>query len=296
MDLENSTQNSSNIADEPPGDGHTRPIRSNRNKLPSHLNDFVICEEEDLCHFKHFKNLDINHVRLNSVKIFDINDNEKNHHRDHRLTVAALRFVHNIHAVPKNEKDARSRDDWPEWEKAENIEIMELEKHGVGELVDRAELPENTKVLTSRKVYSLKYDKDGKPIYKVRIVARGCQQSYGIDYLDTYAPMSRSTSIRCLAQIAAQYNFVCHQIDVKTAYLNADIDCELYMEQPVTPERDNSKVWRLKKSIYGLKQSAKLWNDTLNSFFVDLGFIRNRADPCLYKRTNKNGTSSYLCG
>ena len=48
MDLENSTQNSSNIADEPPGDGHTRPIRSNRNKLPSHLNDFVFCEEEDL--------------------------------------------------------------------------------------------------------------------------------------------------------------------------------------------------------------------------------------------------------
>ena len=191
LDKDNSLDNPSNMADEPPGDGYARPIRSNRNKLPSHLNDFVICEEEDLCHFKHFKNLDINHVRLNSVKIFDINDNEKNHHRDHRLTVAALRFVHNIHAVPKNEKDARSRDDWPEWEKAENIEIMELEKHGVGELVDRAELPNNTKVLTSRKVYSLKYDKDGNPIYKVRIVARGCQQSYGIDYLDTYAPMSR---------------------------------------------------------------------------------------------------------
>ena len=150
-------------------------------------------------------------------------------------------------------------------------------------------MPEGAKVLTYRKVYSLKHDKDGNPIYKVRIVARGCQQSYGLDYLDTYAPMSRMTSIRCLAQLAAQYNFVCHQIDVKTAYLNADIDCELYMERPDTPERDTSKVWRLKKSIYGLKQSAKLWNDTLNEFFMKLGFVRNRADPCLYKRTNSKG-------
>ena len=61
------------------------------------------------------------------------------------------------------------------------------------------------------------------------------------------------------------------------------------MELPETPERDNSKVWHLKKSIYGLKQSAKLWNDNLHKFFTELGFVRNRADPCLYKRHNKKG-------
>ena len=80
LNMDNSHDNHSSTADVSPSGDHTRPIRSNRNKLPPHLNDFVCWEDEDLCQFKfkNFRNLDINHVRLNSVRIYDVNTNDKN--------------------------------------------------------------------------------------------------------------------------------------------------------------------------------------------------------------------------
>ena len=101
--------------------------------------------------------------------------------------------------------------------------------------------------------------------------------------------MSHMKSIRCLMKMAAQYNFIGHQIDVTTAYLKAPIEYEIYMEQPEGPDRDPSMVWKLNKAIYGLKQCAKLWNDTLHAFLVPLGFKRNRADLCLHKCQDKRG-------
>ena len=97
------------------------------------------------------------------------------------------------------------------------------------------------------------------------------------------------TSIRGLMQLTAQYNFIGHQIDVTSAYLNAKIDHEIYMEQPDCLDKDPSKVWRLKKSIYGLKQSARLWNDTIHTFLTKLGYKRNCADMCLYRRCDGRG-------
>ena len=268
-----------------------RPLRSTRNNLPPHFNDYITFEDEEICfvNFENFGNLDINHVRLNTVRVNQNNEHESQFSRDHRFTVAALGYVHNIHTVPNSLKEAMASPEWPQWREAILREIGELEEHKVGVLIDRTDIPVGTKVITGRYVFSKKYLENGEPVYKARYCARGCQQSWGLDYLDTYAPMSRMASIRVLMQLAAQYNLICHQIDVKTAYLNSEIDCELYMEQPETSERDNTKVWRLNKSIYGLKQSAKLWNETLNDFFEEIGFVRNRADLCLYKRHDERG-------
>ena len=227
---------------------------------------------------------------MNKSKIFDINSHQREYNRDHRLTVASLQYVYNIYHAPGSLRQAKQREDWPEWKVKIDEEVQKLKENNVGTLVDRAwVLAKGAKILSGRYVFSWKDLPDGTRVYKVRYVGRGCHQNYGEDYLDTYAPMSRTTSIRCLAQLAAQYNFVCHQVDVKTAYLNAPIDCEIYMEQPETEDRDNSKVWRLNKSIYGLKQSAKLWNETLNKFFLKIGFKRNRADPCVYRRNDHRG-------
>ena len=93
--------------------------------------------------------------------------------------------------------------------------------------------------------------------YKVILVIKGYKQKEGLDYFDTYSPVTRISSIQMLIAIAAIHNLKIHQMDVKTAFLNGDLDKEIYMEQPegfIIPGQEK-KVCRLVKSLYGLKQA-----------------------------------------
>ena len=95
--------------------------------------------------------------------------------------------------------------------------------------------------------------------YKARLVVKGFRQKEGLDYFDTYSPVTRITSIRLLIALAAVYDLQIHQMDVKTAFLNGELEEEIYMEQPegfIVPGQEN-KVCRLVKSLYGLKQAPK---------------------------------------
>ena len=105
-----------------------------------------------------------------------------------------------------------------------------------------------------------KYHTDGTlNTFKARLVAKGYRQKEGIDYFDTYAPVSRITSIRILFDLASIHDLYVHQMEVKTAFLNGDLNEEVYMEQPegfVLPGNEH-KVCKLVKSLYGLKQAPK---------------------------------------
>ena len=95
--------------------------------------------------------------------------------------------------------------------------------------------------------------------YKARLVIKGYRQREGLDYFDTYSPMTRINSIRMILAIVAVRNLEVHQMDVKTAFLNGDLEKEIYMEQPegfIVP-RQEKKVCKLVKSLYGLKQVPK---------------------------------------
>ena len=81
-------------------------------------------------------------------------------------------------------------------------------------------------------VYSIKSDPGGNTMHKARFVAKGYSQVLGSDYFDTFSPTAKITTIRMMMQISAENNLLVHQLDVKTAYLNAPIDCEIYMQQP----------------------------------------------------------------
>ena len=91
-------------------------------------------------------------------------------------------------------------------------------------------------------------------------------------------------------QVAAEYDLMGHQLDVKTAYLNAKIDCEIYIQQPTGYEifgkNNEILVWRLNKSLYGLKQSGRNWNSLLNKLFEENGFKQSPVDACLYFKKN----------
>ena len=207
---------------------------------------------------------------------------------DQRFHISALELCHNVNKVPKNYEEAMASCDSSKWQAAMKTELESLKRHNTYKLVKR---PANTDIIKGRWVYSNKEGIDGTTIAKARWVAKGFMQCYGDSYRDTYAPMSRMSSLRIIMSMVAQYGFIAHQLDVTTAYLNAELDHEIFMEQPHgTASVNDSRVCYLYKSLYGLKQSAKLWNDTIHSHLTTLGFKRNAADMCLYQRTDSRGT------
>src|SRR6218665_3275525 len=104
-----------------------------------------------------------------------------------------------------------------------------------------------------------------------------------------FSPTVRITSVRMLMQLAVQQGMIVHQMDVKTAYLNAPIDCELYIEQPEGFEADNKTdgnlVLKLKKTLYGLKQSGRNWNNMLHDYLISENFEQSSTDHCVYTRS-----------
>jgi hypothetical protein len=133
-------------------------------------------------------------------------------------------------------------------------------------------------------VFKIKHWVDGEVEgYKARLVARGFTQTFGVDYNKTFAPIAKFVSIRCILALAAIEDMEIHQIDVKTTFLNGDLEKEIYMEQPegFTQEGEHL-VCKLHKSLYGLKQSPRAWNQKLDAFFKSIEFVRNDANFNVY--------------
>ena len=108
------------------------------------------------------------------------------------------------------------------------------------------------------------------------------------------------SSVRIIMQKAAQEGLILHQMDVKTAYLHAPIDCELYLEQPEGFEKRSASgeklVCKLQKSIYGLKQSGRNWNTLLHNCLCQYGFKQNPAEHCVYTKEIQKGKVIILIG
>ena len=112
------------------------------------------------------------------------------------------------------------------------------------------------KPLSSKWVFKRKMKVDGSiDKYKARLVTKGYKQTEGLDYFDTYSPVTRINSIRMVLAIAALRNLEVHKMDVKTTFLNGELEEEIYMEQPegFSAPRQENKVYKLVKSLYGLK-------------------------------------------
>ena len=145
--------------------------------------------------------------------------------------------------------------------------------------------PLRTKLVFKKKI------KNGATKYKVRLVACGYDQEEGVDFTSTYSPTSRSSSFRLFCYIVLIQNMSePKHIDVVKAYLNADIDEDIYCRPPSDPQSvffRGSPVFKLKKALYGLKQSAFLWNQEISKYLVeDLHFHRLRYEQCMYMKTN----------
>ena len=118
----------------------------------------------------------------------------------------------------------------PYWKETINDEVESIFQNHTWELVD---LPQCSKPLGYKWIFKKKMKADGSiDKYKVKLVIKGYKQKEGLDYFDTYSPVTRISSIRMLIAIAVIHNLEIHQMDVKTVFLNGDLDEEIYMEQP----------------------------------------------------------------
>ena len=178
---------------------------------------------------------------------------------------------------PKTYQEAINSPEADHWRKAMDDEINSLQTMKTWRVVPR---PADRKTIESKWVYKLKYNADGEIArYKARLVAKGYTQVNGLDYNETYAPVTRLETIRLLFGLAVEKDWEIRQIDVKTAYLHGDLDEEIYMEPPEGLDIPDGMVLRLDKAIYGLRQAGRQWYLKLKSVLVEMGFKQIVNDP-----------------
>nr|GFC07249.1 retrovirus-related Pol polyprotein from transposon TNT 1-94 [Tanacetum cinerariifolium] len=141
-------------------------------------------------------------------------------------------------------------------------------------------------------IYKVKLDEYGDVLKnKAHLVAKGYIQEKGINFKESFAPVTRLEAIRIFIANAASKNMTVYQIDVKTAFLNGELKEEVYVSQPkgfVDPDRLNH-VYHLNKAFYGLKQAPRAWYDTLLTFLLAYGFSKGVVDPTLFiQKTGKH--------
>ena len=203
---------------------------------------------------------------------------------DRQFLLDKIPILLTVEDDPKTFSEAMKSRDASFWREAINDEMDSLLSNNTWILVD---LPPGSKPIGCKWVFRKKYATDGSvQTFKARLVAKGFRQKEGIDYFDTYAPVARITSIRVLLALASMFDLCVHQMDVKTAFLNGDLNEEVYMDQPegfVLPGNEK-KVCKLTRSLYGLKQAPKQWHQKFESAILSNGFKYNNADKCIYSK------------
>jgi Reverse transcriptase (RNA-dependent DNA polymerase) len=168
------------------------------------------------------------------------------------------------------------------WQAAFDEEMAAHKKNATWELTD---LPPGRKAIGCKWVMRVKSDER----YKSRLCAQGFSQRAGIDYKETFAPVTRTESLRAICAIAAVLDLELEQVDVDTAFLHGDLEEEIYMRQPpgyVSSEYPD-KVCHLLRSLYGLKQAQHVYNQKWNKSLDSAGYKQGGADPCVRTLTRQ---------
>uniref|UniRef100_A0A2N9EGT6 CCHC-type domain-containing protein n=1 Tax=Fagus sylvatica TaxID=28930 RepID=A0A2N9EGT6_FAGSY len=190
-------------------------------------------------------------------------------------------------AIESSEKD--------KWMEAMVEENESLSKNKTWELT---ELPKGKKPIGCKWVFKKKEavsEKEGER-FKARLVAKGYSQRHGIDYDEVFSPVVRHTSIRAVLALVADQDLELEQLDVKTAFLHGNLEEEIFMVQPEGFKQPGTEnlVCRLKKSLYGLKQSPRQWYKRFDSYMIQIGYTRCEYDCCVYVRILEDGSYIFL--
>lgn len=182
------------------------------------------------------------------------------------------------HDEPKNFSQTMQS---PEWQEPMAQEITASEENNTWTL---APLPAGKKLVGCKWVYRIKYKANGEiDKYKAHLVAEGYTQIEGEDFIEIFAPVAKMTTVRCLLAIAAVQNWELYQMDVSNVFLHGDLDEEVYMAVPPGYVVHNSQhVYKLQKSLYGLRQASINWYAKLSQALIHYGFKQCSSDHSLF--------------
>lgn len=186
---------------------------------------------------------------------------------------------------PRTYDEALESPQCREWIEAMKEELGSLEDRNTWEIVRKSN---NEKCIGCRWVYKVKSDSNGNIVrYKARLVAQGYKQIKDIDYTESYAPVARIEVIRLMLAIAVSNAWEVHHLDVKCAYLYGDLAEDVYMNLPQGYDRPCGDILKLKRPIYGLKQSGRNWNNEIDRYLTNSGFVRLKCSNCMYAYNNE---------
>jgi Reverse transcriptase (RNA-dependent DNA polymerase) len=205
-------------------------------------------------------------------------------HGERDLEEMETAFVVLANDEPASYKEVMSSENAGEWRRACQAEYDTLMGYQTWTLVEK---PSDVNVVGSRWTFRVKRDNLGElEKFKSRVVAQVFSQVPGIDFQETYSPTIRLTSIRFILALACKYDLKLRPVDVKGAYLNGKLDEPVYMHQPegfIEPGEEHL-VCKLNKGIYGLKQSGRVWHNTLRSELEKIGFKKWEVDKMVFFR------------
>ena len=193
---------------------------------------------------------------------------------------------------PQTYEEALRSPDASQWRLAMDEEIASLQANGTWDL---EEPPDGVKPIPVKWVFKIKRDAAGNiERYKARLVAKGFMQKEGIDFNEVFAPVSKHTTLRTLLALTAAEDLELHQLDIKTAFLNGELEETIYMKQAEGYEEGPpDTACHLRKSLYGLRQAPRAWNTRLKKELEQMSFKASDSDAGLYIAQHK-GSNIYI--
>ncbi|GKA88294.1 putative reverse transcriptase domain-containing protein [Tanacetum coccineum] len=200
------------------------------------------------------------------------------------LSTENYSFVTNLNKTikPKTYREASTDERWVE---AMNKEMEALNRNNTWDIT---ELPKGRKPVGSKWIYKIKYKSNGEvEKYKARLVTKGFSKKKRLDYEETFSPLVKMVTIRCVLSLVVQKQWSIFQLDVNNTFLYEELDEDVYMSLPdgYFVQGDN-RVCKLKRSLYGLKQAPRKWNKKLSSVLTKLGFIQSKNDHSLFVKSD----------
>jgi hypothetical protein len=182
-----------------------------------------------------------------------------------------------VQAMQCNESDR--------WQQAMNEELGAHQKNKTWSIVEQTG---DMNVIGCRWVFKIKRDSSGAVSkYKARLVAKGYSQQYGIDFHDTFAPVLKYKTLRIMIVLSLHFDMCMEQLDVKTAFLNATVKENIYVQVPEGMSVKSGCVLKLQKALYGIKQAPREWHEEIDKYLHFIGYKSCIKDSCLYLKISR---------
>ena len=197
--------------------------------------------------------------------------------------------------APQSYREAIAGDEHAAWKEAMQIEMESCIAKETWTKLKRSELPADANIIKCKWVFKKKVDENGKVIqFKGRLTPKGFMQKYGKDYFEVFARTGMYKTMRVGLVLTATWNLEMDQLDVPSAFLNAPVQEDIYMEMPEGFEEEGL-ILKLNKALYGLKQSPRYWFILVSTFILlDMGFTACVSDPCLFFKVSRSGLIIFI--